>query len=700
MSAGFEPLAPGSVIDDRWHVDSILRRDNKATLVSATDTLAERPVLVKVLAQAADSTTRGRFEREIRTIGGLRDQHTVRMFDHGIMQDGRPFLVFERVGGQDLAAVLAQRGALELHVATHIVRQVLTSLREAHHSGLIHRDVQPRNVQVFEYMGDPWSVKLFDFGLARAADVTTEPALTAAGSAVGSTRYAAPEQLLGDGALAASDIYSAGVMFYEMLVGPQAMHTESWSDQLERATTSELQSRVSRSGISPSVAALIHGWLSVEPGRRPSNADVAIAALDAATGREQSSGALQRSRTTSSVAQQPRPTGHQPGVPAGPYGPSTTETLASAAAAATSADKRIIIALGLMILLAVSAIFAIVMSDSPADPPTPRAPVADRMAPAATNIRKTPSPVPPDSSTPDDAGHQLVDVAIEPMDGCGNAPPFRGFDVLVDESDLDVSSFPTFIPKKYDPSKRHVLVVAIRGDFQSPKMLPLRSGFTTIADREQFVIIAPPLESGEGAVNIFGLPGANEGGMVGRNRYFVDEVKAAVDATAAQLCIDRDRVYVLSHRHGSILGGRLMCEDWVKGGANFAYLPSGPFPCEDGAKPVPMWLGFPTKSNSEPYVGGQECMSEAVKISAAKLEKMWADRNQCKGQPKRFFKHGKSYCQRWSCSEAALVSCTLDGGHVWPGLPTPSHEEFANCPGPPLKFPLAEQIWKFFAGLK
>jgi serine/threonine protein kinase len=188
------------------------------TVYRATDDRLGRTVAVKVLRDelAGDERFVRRFRREARSVAALSHPNIAAVFDYG--EDERYFIVMEFVAGRDLSHLL-KGGPLHPDRAAHIAAQTLNALGHAHRSGVVHRDVKPENIIIVGGVAsDPWeeSVKVTDFGIARMADDST---LTATGAVLGTAHYLSPEQAKGERVGPPSDIYSAGVVLYEMLVG-------------------------------------------------------------------------------------------------------------------------------------------------------------------------------------------------------------------------------------------------------------------------------------------------------------------------------------------------------------------------------------------------------------------------------------------------------------------------------------------------
>ncbi|MEW5763139.1 MAG: Stk1 family PASTA domain-containing Ser/Thr kinase [Bacillota bacterium] len=203
----------GRTLSNRYLIEEQLGGGGMAVVYKAQDCLLQRPVTVKVLRSefAADEEFVQRFHREARAVASLSHPNIVNVYDVG--QDGDiHYLVMEYIDGEDLKTRLRRQGALDVQLAVGIARQVCDALEHAHQHRIIHRDVKPHNI----LLTASGRAKLADFGIAREATGTT---LAVTQNLMGSVHYFSPEQARGEPADARSDIYSLGVVLYEMLTG-------------------------------------------------------------------------------------------------------------------------------------------------------------------------------------------------------------------------------------------------------------------------------------------------------------------------------------------------------------------------------------------------------------------------------------------------------------------------------------------------
>ena len=210
---------------DRYVLGDEIGVGGMARVHVALDERLGRRVAVKLqdarLVATADPAGRERFLREGRTTAGFSHRHAVMVFDAG--EDlGDLYIVMEFVDGPSLAQHLARNGPLPIDEAVRISRQVLSALAAAHEAGMVHRDVKPANILI----GADGDAKLADFGIAKRFD-DLGASVTSTGTMIGTPRYMAPEQALGHAATPASDVYSMGVVMFEMLTGRLPFETDS-----------------------------------------------------------------------------------------------------------------------------------------------------------------------------------------------------------------------------------------------------------------------------------------------------------------------------------------------------------------------------------------------------------------------------------------------------------------------------------------
>jgi serine/threonine protein kinase len=253
-----ETLAAG-----RYRIARELGRGGMATVFLAQDEELGRPVAVKVLPEhlAGEEAFRARFVREAQLAGRLSHPNIVRVYDAG-EADGRPYMVMEYVPGSSLA------GARDLPVAqvVDLGVQACAGLQHAHEAGLIHRDVKPANLLVRQ----DGVLKIADFGIARAAESTRH---TQAGTLLGTAAYLAPEQIAGEDATPASDIYSLGAVLYELLSGRPPYSFASLAELAVKQSDGVIQPVGDlAAGVSREVEAAVMHALARDPSFRPASA--------------------------------------------------------------------------------------------------------------------------------------------------------------------------------------------------------------------------------------------------------------------------------------------------------------------------------------------------------------------------------------------------------------------------------------------
>ena len=207
-----DPLV-GTLLDGRYRVEIPIATGGMSTVYRGLDVRLDRPVALKVMdaRYAGDQQFLARFHREARAIARLKDPGLVAIYDQG-NDAAHPFLVMELIEGGTLRELLRERGPMPPHAMAAVLRPVLSGLGVAHRAGLVHRDVKPENVLI----SDDGEVKLVDFGLVRAI---AEAGITSTSVILGTAAYLSPEKVTGIETGPRSDVYSSGIMAFELLTG-------------------------------------------------------------------------------------------------------------------------------------------------------------------------------------------------------------------------------------------------------------------------------------------------------------------------------------------------------------------------------------------------------------------------------------------------------------------------------------------------
>jgi len=273
-----DPLL-GRTLDDKYRIEERLGVGGMGTVYRARHILIDRLVALKVLNQrfVEDEAARIRFQREARAAGRLQHMNAVSVTDFGQTAEGYVYIVMELLEGRTLREIVAKEAPLETARAVSIMLQVSAAVGAAHDAGVIHRDLKPANIFVTQRSDLPAIVKVLDFGIAKLAADTLEEDdvenLTQVGAMIGTPRYMSPEQCNGLELTPASDVYSLGVILYEMLTGMAPFTGSSpLAIAVKHASEPPRSPREIVSSIPENLEQLILNALEKRPENRPANA--------------------------------------------------------------------------------------------------------------------------------------------------------------------------------------------------------------------------------------------------------------------------------------------------------------------------------------------------------------------------------------------------------------------------------------------
>jgi len=272
--------AGGGTLSGRYETAEKLGTGGMSNVWKATDRILERTVAVKVLAEHLSDDERfvARFRREALAVAKLIHPNIVQVYDTGV-DEGRHYIVMEYVEGRSGAQILQRSGPVEPEIAAEIGIQACAGLDYAHRRGIIHRDVKPGNLMIVggPVGGGEMIVKLTDFGIARAIEQTR---ITQVGSVVGTAAYLAPEQVRGEEATPATDVYALGVVLYQFLTGRLPYEGSSLAELAVRQQNEKpLPPDTYNSEVPETLGAAVLRALEGDPNRRYASADELAAGL-------------------------------------------------------------------------------------------------------------------------------------------------------------------------------------------------------------------------------------------------------------------------------------------------------------------------------------------------------------------------------------------------------------------------------------
>jgi tRNA A-37 threonylcarbamoyl transferase component Bud32 len=265
----------GTLLSGRYRLDAQVGTGGMSSVYRAFDTVLERQVAIKLMHREIASHTDQleRFRREARAVAQLNHPYVVGVIDAG-EDDAMPYIVFEYVEGETLKDRIRRQGRLPISEAVAYAIEIARALGAAHERGIVHRDVKPQNVLVDE----EGSAKVTDFGIARTLD---QEGLTADGRVLGTTDYVSPEQALGHPVTGQSDLYSLGIVLFEMLTGEVPFHGDNQVAVAMKHVREELPDvQLLRPEVSSALAAVVDRATAKDLDRRYADDQELIADLE------------------------------------------------------------------------------------------------------------------------------------------------------------------------------------------------------------------------------------------------------------------------------------------------------------------------------------------------------------------------------------------------------------------------------------
>ncbi|MDB4990961.1 MAG: Serine/threonine protein kinase PrkC, regulation of stationary phase [Myxococcaceae bacterium] len=235
-------LPVGACLQGKYTVLGVLGHGGFAVVYDAEHVGLARRVAIKVLHVGNDTPLAliERFRREARISAMVHHPNVLEVYDTGQLEDGSPYLVMERVNGENLSALI-RRGPLSIATTVEIGRQLLLGLSAIADAGIVHRDVKPDNIMLHDAGDGLTTVKLVDFGISRHVSIEPHARLTCHGALVGTPQYMSPEQIRGEDVDARTDIYAAGAVLYEALAGTAPHASDNFSELVVAVLNSQVR---------------------------------------------------------------------------------------------------------------------------------------------------------------------------------------------------------------------------------------------------------------------------------------------------------------------------------------------------------------------------------------------------------------------------------------------------------------------------
>ncbi|WP_224366673.1 serine/threonine-protein kinase [Hyalangium versicolor] len=278
LSSG-EELARGTWVGE-WRIESRAEEGGSSILYRARHTTSGEPAALKVLRAEYGffPSVLRRFHQEAAILESVRHPHVVVLRQSGELEDGRPWLAMEWVEGGTLSAWMDSRGRLEASEVLPLLEQLCGALQTVHAAGLVHRDLNTRNVLVRQSPGAPQLV-LVDFGIARALEPGAGSPHTSTGRVLGTPVALAPEQIRAVAVDARTDLYALGVLLYELLSGQPPFRAKGVAELMEQHLIAPVPSLTSLVPVSPAVDAVVRRCLAKQPENRFATASEVLEAM-------------------------------------------------------------------------------------------------------------------------------------------------------------------------------------------------------------------------------------------------------------------------------------------------------------------------------------------------------------------------------------------------------------------------------------
>jgi serine/threonine-protein kinase len=279
-----DPLV-GTVLDRRYRIELRLAAGGFGAIYRATHVITGREVALKTLhpSLATEPDVVARFRREAETLSLLSNPHTITAYDFGQAREGTLYIVMELLQGESLYERYRALGPLPWRRMLSITRQICEALAEAHGLGIIHRDLKPTNIHLERMGSDEDFVKVLDFGIAKIlhGSALDSADLTRSGQMVGTFDYMAPEQMVGSACTPRTDIYTLGLVMYEMITGERPFGEPSSAMALLQAMITKTPRPVSTLSDAPEeIDAIIRRCIARDPEQRPGSVDELADVID------------------------------------------------------------------------------------------------------------------------------------------------------------------------------------------------------------------------------------------------------------------------------------------------------------------------------------------------------------------------------------------------------------------------------------